>query len=135
MVLGFRSCNFSKDSGFDGMGRKASKRTSMILTIEMRARTEKTQELYQALQALLPLIRREKGCQGCRAHRDVEDGGIFFLTINWDARTSLEHFMPSENGRALLGAIDMLSGTARARIGHRKPWDVIDTLKRMRRKT
>jgi quinol monooxygenase YgiN len=81
------------------------------------------------------MIRKEKGCQDCRAYRDVEDKELFFLTVDWNARSSLERFMPSENGRALLGAIYLLSGTARARIGRKKPWDVIDTLKRMRRKT
>ena len=46
---------------------------TMKLTVELRAKPEKTQELYQTLQALLPSIRKEKGCRGCRVWRDVED--------------------------------------------------------------
>jgi quinol monooxygenase YgiN len=105
------------------------------LTIEMRARPEKTQELYQTLQALLPAIRKENGCRDCRVWRDVEDEEIFFLTVDWDTRASFEAFMPSESGGALLGAIDLLSETAKVRIGNNEPWEGIDTLKRMRKKT
>jgi hypothetical protein len=43
--------------------------------------------------------------------------------------------MPSESGGALLGAVDLLSETARVRIGSSKPWEGIDTLKRMRKNT
>ncbi len=104
------------------------------LTIEMRAGPDKTQELYQTLQALLPAIRRENGCRDCRVYRDVEDGDIFFLTVDWDARTNLEAFMPSESGGALLGAVNLLSETARVRFGKDAPWEDIESLRTMRRK-
>ena len=106
----------------------------MKLTIEMKARPEKTQELHQALQALLPSIRGEKGCRDCRVWRDVENGEIFFLTIEWDVRARLDAFMISESGGALLGAIDLLSETARARLGNNESWEGTDNLKRMRKK-
>jgi len=105
------------------------------LTIEMRARPEKTQELYQTLQALLPAIRKENGCRDCRVWRDVEDEEIFFLTVDWDTRASFEAFMQSECAGALLGAIDLLSETARVRIGKNEAWERIDGLKRMKKKT
>ena len=95
----------------------------------------KTQELYSTLQALLPAIRKENGCRDCRVWRDVEDEEIFFLTVDWDTRASFETFMPSESGGALLGAIDLLSETAKVRIGNNEPWEGIDILKRMRKKT
>jgi quinol monooxygenase YgiN len=106
----------------------------MKLTIEMRARPEKTQELYQTLQALLPAIRKEKGCQDCRVWRDVEDGEVFFLTVDWETRTSLERAVRSGSGGAFLGAVDLLGETARVRFGQDSPWEGIDTLKRMRQK-
>ena len=62
----------------------------MKLTVELRARPEKTQELHQTLQALLPSIRKEKGCRDCRVWRDVEDNEIFFLAVDWETRGSLE---------------------------------------------
>ena len=107
----------------------------MELTIEIKAKPGKFQELYQTLQALLPTIRKEKGCRGCRIYRDVEDGEVFFLSGHWEAQANLEHYMRSTNGMALLGAIDLLSETARVRIGNKETWEGIDTLKRMRKKT
>src|SRR5512137_2596235 len=55
------------------------KEGTMHLTIEVRARPEKFQELYQTLQALLPTLRRENGCRESRIYRDVEDDEVFFL--------------------------------------------------------
>lgn len=106
----------------------------MKLTIEMRAKPEKTQELCQTLQALLPTIRNEKGCNDCRVYRDVErDGELFILSVHWKARASLEQYMLSDSGGALLGAIGLLSETAKVRFGKDLPWLGIDSLKRMRK--
>ena len=65
----------------------------------------------------------------------MEDGEVFFLSGHWEAQANLEHYMRSTNGMALLGAIDLLSETAGVKIGHDAPWEGIDTLKRMRKKT
>jgi quinol monooxygenase YgiN len=105
----------------------------MELTIEIRAKPGKFQELYQTFQALLPTIRKEKGCRECRIYRDVEDGEVFLLSVHWEAQTSLEHYMRSTNGMALLGAIDVLSEKAAVKAGHDAPWEGIDVLKRMRK--
>jgi quinol monooxygenase YgiN len=105
----------------------------MELTIEIKARPGKSQELYQTLQALLPTMREEKGCKGCRIHRDAEDEDVFFLSAHWKARTNLEQYVRSSNGGALFGAIDLLGETARVRSGRDEPWKGIETLKRMRK--
>ena len=99
---------------------------TMKLTVELRAKPEKTQELYQTLQALLPSIRKEKGCRGCRVWRDVEDEGIFFLAVDWDTRSSLEQSIRSGSGGAFLGAVDLLAETARVRLGRGFAWEGID---------
>ncbi len=106
----------------------------MKLAIEMRAGPDKTQELYQTLQALLPTIRKAKGCEDCRVCRDVEDGDVFFLTIAWETRANLGHYVRSDSGGALLGAVDLLSETARVRFGRCSPWEGIDSLRKMRKK-
>ena len=48
----------------------------MTLTIEVRAKPGKINELYQTLQALLPTMRQEMGCKSSRVSRDVEDGEL-----------------------------------------------------------
>lgn len=117
------------------MNRKAPKRErlSMELTIEIRARPGKYRELYQTLQAILPTIRREKGCRDCRIWLNVEDGEVFFVSVRWQARERLEHYVRSASGAALLGALDVLSETAKVRFGHDLPWEGIDSLRRMRK--
>lgn len=107
----------------------------MELTIELRARSGKFQELYQTLQALLPTIRKAKGCRDCRMSSEVDNGAIFFLAVRWGAFASLEHYMQSVSGTALLGAIEVLSETARVKFSRDSPWHGIDSLKRMREKT
>lgn len=105
---------------------------AMKLTVEMRAKPEKTQELHQTLQELLPSIRGEKGCRDCRVWRDVEDGEIFFLAVDWETRANLEKVLRSDSGGAFLGAVDLLAETARVRLGEGFPWEGIESLKRMR---
>lgn len=106
----------------------------MKLTIELGARNGKFQELYQTLQAILPMIRNEKGCLGCHVYRDVEDEEVLFLSAYWKSRADLEHYVRSESGGALLGAIDLLSETTKVGFNREAPCEGIDTLKRMRKK-
>jgi len=94
----------------------------------------KFQELYQTLQALLPMIRNEKGCLDCHIFRDVEDEEVLFLSVQWKSLASLQHYMRSESGGALLGAIDLLSEAARISFDRDTPREGIDSLKRMRKK-
>ena len=103
----------------------------MELTIEIRPRPGKFQELYQTLQALLPTIRNEKRCRGCRISLD---GEVFFLSSDWEAPAGVGNYMRSTGGIALLGAIDVLSERAAVKTGRDAPWQGIDVLKRMRRK-
>jgi len=105
----------------------------MELTIELKAKPGKFQELYQSLQALIPTIRKAKGCSDCRIWRDVEDGEVFFLSVQWQTPARLEDYVKSVSGGALFGALDLLSETAKVRFGQDTPWEGIDRLKRMRK--
>ncbi len=104
------------------------------MTIEIKAKEEKFNEIYQMLQVLVPSIRKEKGCMECRIYRDVEDGNVFFLYIRWRQRADLIHFMETSSGSVLLGAIDLLSETSRVMAGENSPWEDSSALKRMRSK-
>lgn len=105
----------------------------MNLTVEIKARSGKFKELHQTLQALLPTISEERGCRDCRIYRDSEREDVFSLSVHWEAQANIEHYMRSGSGGALLGALDVLSETARVRIDD-APWEGIDTLRRMRKK-
>jgi len=107
----------------------------MNITIEIRAKPEKFNELYQTLQALLPTMRAEHGYRKSRIYRDVEDGEVFFLAINWEAAANLENYMRSTSGSALLGAVDLLSKSVTVRVGEDSPQEGIEFLKRMRKGT
>ena len=80
----------------------------MKITIEITAKPEKIQELYQVLYGLLSVIGKQKGCRNCSVHRDAVDGEIFILDIEWDGPRALQQFMATVGGAALLGAIDLL---------------------------
>jgi quinol monooxygenase YgiN len=103
----------------------------MTITIEVRAQPDKVSELYQTLQALLPTMRKEIGCQACRVTRDLEDGGLFLLTSEWDEPGSVDDYMRSGSGSALLGAIDLLGESARFRTGDEK-WKEIEAIRKIR---
>jgi len=109
-------------------------RSSMELTVELRAKADKALELHQALQALVPAIREEKGCLECRVCRDVEDEDAFCLILRWDELSNLERVMHSGSGGIFLGIVELLTETARIRFGRDGFWEGIDALRRIRKK-
>ena len=105
----------------------------MTLTIEVRSKPGKINELYQTLQALLPTMRQEKGCLNCRVSQDMEDGEVYVLSGDWDAQASFEGYLKSASGSALLGAIKMLGQSTRIQMGRKARWDGVEMLQRIRR--
>jgi hypothetical protein len=61
-------------------------------------------------------------CREPHIYRDVKDGDVFFLLMNWKDVANLEKYMRSTSGSVLLGAVDLLSKTARVRMGGDYPW-------------
>lgn len=103
----------------------------MNLVIEIRAKPERFQELYQTLHALLPTMRKEDGCSESSVYRDIADGEVFFLAMNWDDQAKFEKFMRSVSGSALVGAFNTLSKAVRVRVGENNEWHGIEVLKRI----
>lgn len=106
----------------------------MKLSIEIKARQDKFQELFQTLQAFLPLIREQQGCGECRICLDAEDSDIMLLIACWEAEKDLERYVRSEGGSALLGAVDLLGETARVAFDRDSSWEDINILRKMRKK-
>ncbi len=102
----------------------------MTLTIEVRAKSGKSHELYQTLEALLPTMRKEPGCTGCRVTKNA-NGDTFVLTSEWEQKQSFESYMRSLSGSALLGAIDLLSESAKVKFDA-SGWENIAVLKWIR---
>ncbi len=102
----------------------------MTLTIEVRAKAEKSDELYQALVALLPTMREEPGCLGCRVTKG-ENGDTYSLTNEWEQKKNFENYMRSISGSALLGAIDLLGDSAKVKFDT-SGWEDISVLKWIR---
>jgi quinol monooxygenase YgiN len=107
----------------------------MGLTIELRARSEKFQELRQVVLALLPPIRKEDDCIESRIFNDMENDEIFLLWIQWRDAAALKRYLRSGSGSAILGAIDLLGEKVRVKIGAENCWEGIETLKKIRNKT
>lgn len=105
----------------------------MKLTVEVRAHPGKNNELYQTLRALLSTMRKEKGCLHCSVAPEKEDGDVYVLSCDWDGQASLESYMKSGSGSALLGAIDLLGESTRIRVGRDEKWKGIDALRRIRK--
>ena len=105
----------------------------MELTMEIRAKQLRFQELYQTLYALLPTIRKHKGCRECRIYMDKKDEDVFFLSFSWEKQSSLEDYLRSNSGSALMGAIEVLSEISRVKIGCEEPWQGIEILHKMRK--
>ena len=110
------------------------KGSHLKLTIEMRVNPDKFQELYQTLEAFLPVIRGQSGCRDCRIARDIEDGEVLVLVIHWETREDLEKYIRSEAASALLGAIELLSETSGVAMGRDVSWEGIEALKKIRKK-
>ena len=69
---------FHTDPDIPKINRKGGQ--IILLTIELRSKPEKVNELYQTLQALLTTMRREKGCLNCRVSQAMEDCEVCVLS-------------------------------------------------------
>jgi quinol monooxygenase YgiN len=106
----------------------------MTLTIEVRAKPGKANELYQTLYALLTTMRKQ-GCLDCSVSQDAKDGETLSLSSDWSALSIFEAYIQSGSGIALLGAIDLLGSSGKVQLGRDTPWEGVEVLKQMRTDT
>ena len=82
----------------------------MILVImKMTVLPSKRREFLQTVQALVQLIRKEKGCKDCLACQDVEDENTFCLNQFWDSQEELDSYLQSDLFEVLIGTKNFLS--------------------------
>lgn len=80
----------------------------ITLTIRMKVRSEKHDELVQTLTVLVKEIKREKGCLQCSFFQDLSDENILLLDEEWDDGKYLDNHLKSNNFKILRGATSYL---------------------------
>ena len=59
-------------------------------------------------------MRKVDGCSDGPFFSDMEDEEILFLWMQWEDTATLERYIRSGSGSAILGAIDLLGETVRS---------------------
>jgi len=104
----------------------------MEIIVEVKAKRSGFQELYQTLQALISTIRKKEGLQKVNFIRDSKDADNFILSFEWEDQKNLKHYLRSNDGQALLGAIEVLSEQTKVKLGNHEPTDGLESLKKIR---
>ena len=95
----------------------------MTLTIEVRSKPGKVNELYQTLQALLPTMRKRRRDARLAASPEIwRTGTSFSSPVSGMDREASTVYMRSGSGSALFGAIDLLGESARVRTDSDVRW-------------
>ncbi|RPI77382.1 MAG: antibiotic biosynthesis monooxygenase [Desulfobacteraceae bacterium] len=80
----------------------------ILVTIRMKAPSEKRMELSQTIASLSDSIKKEKGCLRCDFCRSIEDENRFVLLEEWDNPENLMNYMKSDHFKVLRGAMNFL---------------------------
>jgi quinol monooxygenase YgiN len=82
------------------------------MTIAMNAIPAKQQELMQALDELVSMIRQESGCLQCSLVHKNDDTKMLTVSEKWADREDMLNHVRSEYFRVLIGAIRVLVQSA-----------------------
>jgi quinol monooxygenase YgiN len=80
----------------------------ILVTIIMKAPSEKRIELSQTISSLIGPIRTEKGCKRCDLYKDIVDENMLCLFEQWDTRENLKNHLRSKRFGVLRGAMNLL---------------------------
>jgi quinol monooxygenase YgiN len=80
----------------------------ITLTIRLKVRSEKHNELVQTLTVLVKEIKKEKGCLQCSFFQDLTDENVLLLDQEWEDRKCMYKHMESNNFKILRGAASYL---------------------------
>ncbi len=89
------------------------------------------ERMSEALEILLPLVERtraERGCLGCRLHRDVQDAQEITLEEFWATKADMDRHLRSPEYQRLLLVMEMASGPPDVRFDQLSGTSGIETI-------
>ena len=81
----------------------------ILVRMKMTVLPVKRKEFLQTIQALVPSIRKEKGCIKCSACQDIENENTFRLIEEWETQQDLDNHLTSDLFDVLLGTKNFMS--------------------------
>jgi quinol monooxygenase YgiN len=82
----------------------------IVTTTRITVSAANRNELFQTIQALLPPLKREKGCLSSHFYFDSADGNCVMLVEEWEAEADWENYLRSRDCAVFLGAVSVLCG-------------------------
>lgn len=80
----------------------------ILITLRMKALSEKHKELSQTIVSLIKSIRTEKGCRRCGFYQSTENMNELCLLEEWDDEENLLRHLKSGRFRVIRGAMNLL---------------------------
>ena len=86
------------------------------LIVHVSVRTGKLLEFTQALESLIKVYRKEKGCLSYDYRQDKKDENEFLVEAIWEEMDTLNDHIITHHFGVLLGAFKVLCGTPQIKI-------------------
>jgi quinol monooxygenase YgiN len=84
-----------------------------VVTVRMKARTEKRREFVQTVTALTSRARDRIGCRMSQLYIDGEDPNAFAVVAEWSTQESLDAYLRSDDFSVLMGMAFLLTEAPR----------------------
>lgn len=107
--------------------------STVLLSARLIARSSARRELLQALLDWAVAARCEKGLRAAHVYEDVETPAAFGLAGEWEGQAALDAHIRSSPFGVLLGALELLTKSARLTMTRATGEDGTDALPTMRR--
>jgi quinol monooxygenase YgiN len=107
--------------------------SGVVLSARVVSRASARRELLQALLEWAANTRRESGVHVANAYEDAESPAVFGLVAEWDGEAALEGHLRSYGFGVLLGALELLTQSARLTVTRATGEDGKDALPTIRR--
>lgn len=109
--------------------------SAIQLSARVAARPSARRELLQALQEWTVSVRREPGIVAANVYEDIDTPSVFGVVAGWQSEDALDAHLRSGAFGFLLGAVDVLTQTARVSVTRAMdeyPMDALPAIRRLR---